>query len=52
VAKDDGRAWTWFDAQGTPWLSIVRDGKVIWEHSMDSPETIPSRMIAALVRSR
>ena len=52
VAKDDGRAWTWFEAQGTPWLSIVRDHRVIWEYSMDSPEQIPRRMIAALARSQ
>jgi hypothetical protein len=52
VAKDDGRAWTWFDAQGTPWLAIVRNGRVIWEYSVSSPEQIPARMIAALARSR
>ncbi|RKZ16706.1 hypothetical protein DRQ53_05675 [bacterium] len=51
VAKDDGRAWNWFEAQGTPWMAIVRNGRVVWEYSVSSPEEIPSRMIAALVRS-
>ena len=50
VAKEDGRAWTWFGCRGTPWIAIVRDGKVIWENDISTPDAISDRMIRALVR--
>jgi hypothetical protein len=50
VAKDNGRAWTWFECRGTPWITLVRDGKVIWENDISTTEAISVRMLRALVR--
>ncbi len=50
VAKEDGRAWTWFNCRGTPWVTVVRDGKIIWENDISTVDAISDRMLRALVK--
>ena len=51
ILKTDDRAWKYFDVGGTPWVTVVRDGDVVWENYVQTPEEIPAQVFEGLVGS-
>jgi hypothetical protein len=49
--KEDGGVWDAFGVTGTPWITILRNGRVVWEKLTNTPEVIPEPMLQALARA-
>jgi serine/threonine protein kinase len=49
ILKDSGAAWSYFDCEGTPWITVVQDGAMIWEMDIDTPENFPDEILQKLV---
>lgn len=47
--KADGSAREYFDAVGTPFMIVVRDGIVVWEHRLPT-EQFPEKLVEMLIR--
>jgi thiol-disulfide isomerase/thioredoxin len=51
VLKHDGSSLDYFGMRGTPWGAVIKDGMVIWEDVVDTPEVLSGMMLEGLVKS-
>jgi len=49
ILKIDGGVKPFFGMQGTPWGALVRNGRVIWEDNVDTPEVISGVLLKGLL---
>jgi thiol-disulfide isomerase/thioredoxin len=52
IGKEDGRASDVLAVRGTPWVSLVSDGALVWEGYLQTPEEMSGKMIDGLMRAR
>lgn len=50
ILKESGTARKHFDMSGTPFITFVRDGKLVWEHKLPT-ERFPESLFEALVQA-
>lgn len=51
IVKIDGSVRRYFDMQGTPWGALVRNGQVIWEDYVDTPQVLAGVLLKGLIRA-
>ena len=49
VLKTDGRINDYFGQPGTPFVVLLRNGEMVWENYLDTPEAIPVALLEGLV---
>jgi len=49
VFKEDGSARSYFGMRGTPYMTLVRDGFLVWENWLDT-EQFPEEIVARFVQ--
>jgi thiol-disulfide isomerase/thioredoxin len=49
MLRDDGTAWSYFEAAGTPYTILLMDGKVVWKGSTDTSATIAKLLAKELM---
>jgi predicted type IV restriction endonuclease len=47
VLKDSGKAWSYFEARGTPFIVLLSDGRVVWKSYGSS--NLSSGLVNALI---
>lgn len=50
IVKEDGSTGTYFNLPGTPFMTVVRDGKLLWEHRLPT-EQFPEYLVKKLVEA-
>ena len=49
IVKVDGQLNKYFGQTGTPFFTVLKDGVMVWENYVDTPEKIPTKMIEGLL---
>ena len=49
IIKVDGQLNKYFGQSGTPFVTVLKDGVMVWENFVDTPEKIPSIMFEGLL---
>ena len=50
VLKENGSARSYFNSTGTPFITFVRDGMLVWEHRLNT-EQFPEEIVAKFVQA-
>jgi tetratricopeptide (TPR) repeat protein len=50
ILKSNRTPWNYYNVGGTPWVTVIRDGEMVWESYLDTPEKIPGMMFEGLAR--
>jgi tetratricopeptide (TPR) repeat protein len=50
ILKESGSARKYFNMSGTPFITFVRDGKLVWEHKLPT-ERFPDLLFEALIQA-
>ena len=50
ILKENGSARRYFNMPGTPFMTLVRDGKIVWEHRLSTAQ-FPMRILEPLLTS-
>jgi len=51
VAQTDGRLNSYFGQRGTPFIAVLKDGVMVWEYVLDTPEKMSTSLIQGLLAS-
>lgn len=51
ILKEDGSARDYLNMRGTPFMTLVRDGMLIWEHRLPT-EQFPLELVEQLIAAR
>jgi len=52
VAKSNRTPWAYFDVPGTPWIVLAKDGRMVWENSMDTPEDLLDGILEGVLAAK
>ena len=50
ILKEDGSARDYLDMTGTPFMTVIRDGMLVWEHKLPT-EKFPLQIVEQLIRA-
>ena len=50
VLKENGSARSYYNMVGTPFMALVRDGILVWEHRLET-EQFPEEIVAKFVHA-
>jgi non-specific serine/threonine protein kinase/serine/threonine-protein kinase len=51
VVHDSGKAWSYFEAKGTPYVILFADGRVVWKGSVDAPADLSDRLVRQIMEA-
>jgi len=50
ILKENGTAREYFKMPGTPYMTVVRDGKLLWEHRLPT-EQFPEQLLRKIINA-
>jgi hypothetical protein len=50
--QESGRAWTYYQCDGTPSIRLLCKGYLIWEHVWPATDRVPTQILEALVAAQ
>ena len=51
MLKYSGKSWSYFDANGTPYVVLLVDGKVVWKGSVSTAEDLSDTLVGQLTKA-
>ena len=52
AVQENGRAWNYFDCNGTPSIRLLSVGYLIWEYAWLAPDRVPTPILEGLVATQ
>lgn len=49
IVKEDGHLGDYFGQRGTPFVAVLKDGVMVWENVVSTPEELPATMFKGLL---